>query len=102
MEFLKVKLLAHRALTAAEKDHRRDRYRCDVLERAKPVLSDSIGKTIARFTAAGTSSLWSGGVQPILGKHQSTSMDRAQHVGEHCGRRTGSPNLQSLGSLPGN
>ena len=48
VEFLKVALLAHRALTrwrwTADASHL---YRCDVLARAESVVSDSTGKAIA-------------------------------------------------------
>jgi len=83
-------------------DHRRDRYRYDLLARAESVVSDFLGKANARFPAAGASSSWSGEAQPSLGKYRCALMDWAQRrVGEHCDRRTISPNSWSLGSLPG-
>ena len=83
-------------------DHRRDRYRYDLLARAESIVLDFLGKANARFPEAGASSSWSGEAQPSLGKYRCALMNLAQRrVGEHCDGRTISPNSWSLGSLPG-
>ena len=65
------------------------------LARAESVVSDSIAHRQGdrQVCSGGCELLWSGGVQPISGKYRSTTMARAQRsLGEHCGRRTISPN----------